>query len=304
MNPTNQKNLYGFDKLLKDFINLYNNEKLPNKIIFTGQKGIGKSTLSYHLINSILSKDEQYPYDLKNFSINDKNRTFKLIQNKSHPNFNLIDVLPEKKSIDIAQIRQLLIQFNKSSFNDKPRFILIDNIEFLNINSVNALLKFLEEPSDNTFFLLIHNQKNIPSTLRSRCLEFKIFFSNEEMIKISNKLLDNDVYDLVNIDLLNYYFTPGKIFNLNQFAKENKLNLKEIDLYQLLCLLIDKGYYKKDKIIKTLIFDLMEAFLLKKIKNNCNLISNNVLKKINDIRKFNLDEDSLFIDFKDKVLNG
>ena len=81
-----------------------------------------------------------------------------MIQNKTHPNFNLIDVLPEK-NIDINQIRNLLSKFNKSSFNSKPRFILIDNIEFLNINSVNALLKFLEEPSVNTYFILIHNHK-------------------------------------------------------------------------------------------------------------------------------------------------
>ena len=84
--------------------------------------------------------------------------------------------MPEKMNIDINQIRQLLSKFNKSSFNSKPRFILIDNIELLNISSVNALLKFLEEPSANTYFILIHNHKDIPNTLRSRCLEFKIFF--------------------------------------------------------------------------------------------------------------------------------
>ena len=50
------------------------------------------------------------------------------------------------------------------------------NSELLNISSVNALLKFLEEPSKNTYFILIHNHKDIPNTLRSRCLEFKIFF--------------------------------------------------------------------------------------------------------------------------------
>ena len=49
--------------------------------------------------------------------------------------------MEEKKNIDISQIRNLILTLNKSSFNTKPRFVLIDNIELLNINAVNALLK-------------------------------------------------------------------------------------------------------------------------------------------------------------------
>ena len=64
------------------------------------------------------------------------------------------------KSINIDQIRDLIKNINKSSFNDKPNFILIDNTEYLNKNSINALLKDLEEPNKNTFFILINNQKN------------------------------------------------------------------------------------------------------------------------------------------------
>jgi len=40
---------------------------------------------------------------------------------------------------------------NMSTFNNQARFILIDNIEHLNKNSVNALLKIIEEPNDNVF---------------------------------------------------------------------------------------------------------------------------------------------------------
>ena len=44
---------------------------------------------------------------------------------------------------------------NKSSFNHSSRFVIIDNLEFLNTNSVNALLKIIEEPNTNLFFILI-----------------------------------------------------------------------------------------------------------------------------------------------------
>ena len=121
---------------------------MPNKILLSGKKGSGKSTLAYHLINYILSENEEYKYNLKNFCINKDNKSYKLLQNNSHPNFYLIDLLTEKKSIDVGQIREMINYTNKSTFNNMARFILIDNTENLNKNSVNALLKIIEEPND------------------------------------------------------------------------------------------------------------------------------------------------------------
>ena len=175
LEPSTQKNLYGHKLTFKTLTHLYMNNKLPSKILLSGEKGIGKCTLAYHLINFVLSKDEEYSYDYKNCEINFENKSFKLIQNNSNPNFNLIDVAKDKKNIDIAQIRELILNLNKSSFNLKKRFVLIDNIELLNTNSVNALLKVLEEPNENINFILINNNKRVISTLLSRCLNFKVF---------------------------------------------------------------------------------------------------------------------------------
>ena len=57
---------------------------------------------------------------------------------------------------------------------------MIDNIETLNINSINALLKILEEPNENINFILISNNKKILPTLKSRCINFKISISYNE----------------------------------------------------------------------------------------------------------------------------
>ena len=46
LNPSNQTNLYGLDKNLRLFISLYKKNKLPNKILLSGQKGIGKKYFS------------------------------------------------------------------------------------------------------------------------------------------------------------------------------------------------------------------------------------------------------------------
>ena len=97
LNPSNQTNLYGLEDNLIELIKLYKKNKLPNKILFSGQKGIGKSTLAYHLINFILSKNEDSSYDLENFVINENNKSFKLIKNSTSQNFFLVDINDEKK---------------------------------------------------------------------------------------------------------------------------------------------------------------------------------------------------------------
>ena len=132
LKPINQTKLFGLDKYINELIQLYQNRKLPNKILLSGPKGLGKSTLAFHFINFILSQNEDSSYDAINLEINAENHSFKTVINGSNLNFFLIDIDLKYKSINIDQIRDLISQLNKSSLNNKPRFILIDNIEFLN----------------------------------------------------------------------------------------------------------------------------------------------------------------------------
>ena len=76
-----------------------------------------------------------------------------------------------------------------------------------------------------------------------------------------------------------------------------------------LLLLIDNKYYKKNKFIKDLITDYIELYFLKryKISKAKNKILNtyyNFTNKVNNTNKFNLDEESLFMEFKSEILNG
>ena len=305
--PKNQIKLFGLDKFLNELIKLYKNNNLPNKILLSGQKGLGKCTLAYHFINFVLSKDEKFVYDLENTKISSENHSYKTILNGSNPNFFLIDVKLDNKFIDINQIRELISNLNKSSLNNKPRFILIDNIEFLNVNSINAILKILEEPSINIYFILINNNKNILPTLLSRCINFKIFLSNKETIEVNNNLLGQNINDIINKDLINYYSTPGNLVNLINFADKNGYDLKSLDLKKFLKLIIDKNDYKKDILFKYLIYDFIEFYFNKLIFEKSTTIFEKYhyfLKRISETKKFNLDEETLFIEFQDKILNG
>ena len=307
LQPIYQTKLYGLNNFFLDFIRLYQNKNLPNKILLSGDKGLGKSTLAYHLINYALSKDEEFNYDVKNFEINRENKSYKLTINGSNPNINVIDTLFEKRNIDIAQIRDLISKLNKSSFDNDDRFIIVDNIEHLNVNSINALLKVLEEPPPQTFFILINNDRFIMPTLKSRCINYKIFLNHDNVINITNKLLGDDVFNRINQDLLNYYSTPGKIYRLINFFESNNYDLKKYNLKDFLKLIIKDSLYKKNVVVKNIVFEYVELFLRKNISNikiNPFDAYNYFVKKINDTKKFNLDEESLFMEFEYKILNG
>ena len=310
INPSANTKLYGMNTYFKEIINLYDLKKMPNKIILSGKSGLGKSTLAYHIVNYILSKDEEYKYDLNKMIINLDNRSYKLLQNKSHPNFYLIDLIEEKKSIDIGQIREMITYTNKSSFNNLPRFILIDNIENLNKNSINALLKIVEEPNENIFFILIHNnEKKILPTLKSRCITFKINFTFDQSLAVSNLLYGKDILKIINYDLISYYNTPGEFTKLINFSEEKNIDLKDSPLKVLLHILIDNGYYKKNPFVKKLLINFIELFFLKEYKISRTKKSlfnfyHNFITKIHNTEKFNLDEESLFLEFKSRLLNG
>ena len=304
LNPFNQTKLYGLDIFFEELKSLADNERLPTKILFTGYKGCGKCTLALHLINYILSKNEEFKYDILNNQIDENNKSYKLILNSSSPNFYYINLKKDKKSIDVNQIRELINFCNKSSFNNLPRFILIDNSEFLNLSSSNALLKILEEPNEGIFFILINNSKNILPTIKSRCLNYRINLSNDQTLNIVNNLINDDIFKFVDKDLLNYYFSAGDILNIYNFSIEYKLDFSQMNISNLIQIIIKDKIYKKDTQLKELIWNFIEIFFSKKgysLNNYKNYLDH--INLVENTKKFNLDIDSVFVKLQTNYTN-
>jgi len=306
--PSNNPHLIGYNKSFLNFKNLFDNKLLPNKIIFSGDNGIGKSTLAYHLINYIFSKNEDNKYDsLKNL-ISTNNRSYNLIINNSHPNFFLITNEDDKKNIQISKIREMINFTNKSSFNDGHRIILINNVEYLNISSVNALLKVIEEPNNKILFFLIHNSKvKILDTLKSRCISFNLYLNNQDKYEIINKLLNSEFYNEVNNDFKNNYNSPGDVISLYNFFNSNNIE-SNISIESLLKFIIDKKLYKKDLFVKNKLSFLVELYFNKKLnyfksKDKIYNLYKYFLSKIYDCNKYNLDIENVMIELNGKLLN-
>ena len=71
-----------FFKTNLDFlINLYLDKKLPQTLLFIGDKSIGKLDLTYHFVNFVLSQHEETKYDTKLYKINPDSKTFRQLSN-------------------------------------------------------------------------------------------------------------------------------------------------------------------------------------------------------------------------------
>ena len=92
------------------------------------------------------------------------------------------------------------------------------------------------------------------------------------------------------------------------FFSEKQIKLKDFTLIELLIYLIDNGLYRKNQFVKNLIINLIELYFLKiyrfsSMKQNILINYNSFIQKVNDVNTFNLDEESLFMEFKSKLLN-
>ena len=293
------KKLYGLNKYLLDLIKLYEIEKLPKVLMLSGKKGQGKFTLVHHLISHIFDKDN---YIIEKREITKTNKLFNNIKENYFPNviYNGCN-----KSIKIEDIRNLRINLQKTSINNFKRYIIFDDVEYLNENCVNALLKTIEEPSSTNYFILINNQKqSILDTLKSRSIEFLIFLNNKDKLDIIKKLvIDFKIEKKINLD--DSMLTPGEYLKFNKFVTEEKINLEDrliINIEKLLKL------NKLKKNIDYLNFSiyLINQYYFKMYKNKINVNNYynnkmNIIKKIFETNKLNLNHTNLISEIENCI---
>ncbi len=299
--------LFGHKTLFSNLIYLDQIEKFPNKILLNGPQGIGKKLLVNHLLNYLYSKNNEQFYDLKNNEYNINNNLSLLISTNSHPNIYKIQKKKDKKIIDIDQIREMIQFTNKTSFNNERKFIIIEDINLLGTNSANALLKSIEEPNNITYYILINNSEfKILETIRSRCIEFKLGLMNSEAIAIVNYYFNSNKYKDINLDFINNYNSPSFLISLVKFLEINDLSIKECTIENLLSYIIKNKLYISDEFIKKYLNLLIELFFYKNINNSKNIsfkIKKYFYLKLSSVKKYNLDFESFFLEFNDKLLS-
>lgn len=204
--PQNNFFLLGQEETEKAVLEAYNNNKLHNSWLISGEKGIGKATFAYKFARFLL--DEKRGVNSLNTSPDSASN--RLVTNNSHPDLKIIErdyietdrkkILKSikegeamsnaemqglKKSafIRIDDVRTINEFMSKKSSQDGWRVVIIDSIDDMNTAAANALLKILEEPPAKSILMLIsHNVGRLLPTIKSRCAKLALKPLDENVI--------------------------------------------------------------------------------------------------------------------------
>ena len=172
--------------------------KIPNAFLFTGIRGVGKTTIARILAKNLNCTDSK-----KNNCLNNQCDNCEQISESRH-----IDVLEmdaaSKTGVD--DVRDLIEFSRYGPTSCKYKIFIIDEVHMLSKQAFNALLKTLEEPPNYLKFIFATTEVNkIPITVLSRCQRFDLMrISFDELLNFlkkvtssENKSLDEDILKLI-----------------------------------------------------------------------------------------------------------
>lgn len=148
----------GHGDLKNHFKQLLIKKHLPHAMLFSGDAGMGKTTMAMALASTVVGRT---------VTVDGTEKTAVLLQQNRDDVFY---IRPVGKMLKVEQFRQLQEQLMLMSRNEKPRVCIIDEVQTMNKEFANRMLKTLEEPPANVYFILITTQLNLVlPTILSRC---------------------------------------------------------------------------------------------------------------------------------------
>ena len=303
-NSKNSLKLFGLQGDLKFIQDLYLKKKLPKVLMYTGIKGLGKSTIINHFLFSLFDREN---YDKKNSTLSKDSVFLKQFQENLFSNIIYIKG-EEFNSVKVEDIRNLKTKILQSTISNRDRFIIFDDIELFNQHSLNALLKIIEEPSEKNFFILINNKSRpLLQTIKSRSLEIKIILNEKKRFQIINELVNFYKLTLV-LDPQISKLSPGNFLKFNHLCHEFNISPNS-NFVENLSLILNLYKKNKDVLFINLIFFITDYYFKslkeKSIFKNDKIFEtkNFVFDNLNNYMLYNLNQNSLINAVNEKLKN-
>ncbi|MFL1586241.1 DNA polymerase III subunit gamma/tau [Stutzerimonas stutzeri] len=164
--PRSFREMVGQTHVLKALINALDNQRLHHAYLFTGTRGVGKTTIARIIAKCLNCETGVSSTPCGQCSVCreiDEGRFVDLIE---------VDAASRTK---VEDTRELLDNVQYAPSRGRYKVYLIDEVHMLSSHSFNALLKTLEEPPPHVKFLLATTDpQKLPVTILSRCLQFSL----------------------------------------------------------------------------------------------------------------------------------
>ncbi len=189
----------------KEVLSAFEKEVKQNKIsasyLFYGDKRVDLLFYALEFSKMVMTKDIEDKEEKKSIE--------KRIENLQHSDIEVIN--RKNENIKIDEVRELIYDAIESAYSSPKKIFILCGIENLRKESSNALLKILEEPPKDVYFILLARSLNIISTIKSRTIKFHLEGASNEELGVSKEI---------------YYFFDGNENNIKRY-KENGIPLEE-----------------------------------------------------------------------------
>lgn len=307
----------------KIFKNSLSKNSLFHAYLFVGETGTPLKELAMYFASCILNNNGDFAKE--------DDPILKNVFKNNYPNFVVLDT--KEKQIKIDDIRELEYHFSQTTLTANPRKVyIINEINNLGLDSINALLKFLEEPKDETYAIITtESEFRVLPTIKSRTEIIHFSLINQK------ELINDAINDGVNEDdaqLLSFFYNDST-FIAEHASEETYLESKNVAI-SLLSYIYNKEEFLnvvlnqvlktiKDKISARNFIDLLIVFFKEALKFRINketILTKyvNIITRLSSLKKleddiillmnsryeigYNLNLSLLFINTLNKILEN
>ncbi len=173
--PANFAQMVGQEHVLQALVNALDSERLHHAYLFTGTRGVGKTTVA-----RIFAKSLNCDKGITSKPCGSCSSCLEIDEGRS---VDLIEIDAASRT-GVEDMRELLDNTQYVPTRGRFKIYLIDEVHMLSKHSFNALLKTLEEPPPHIKFLLATTDpQKLPVTVLSRCLQFNLKRMSKQQIK-------------------------------------------------------------------------------------------------------------------------